>query len=90
MAEVKGLAHVGIFVDNLGKSKAFYEDILGLENSWECEFSDEDNTYTVAFMKKNGLTLELVKRKTADKRQDGITDHVAMLVDDLDGMIVKI
>lgn len=86
MAEVKGLAHAGIFVDDLARSKSFYEDVLGLKTTWECEFTEDGNTYTVAFVNKGSLTLELVKRKIGDKRADGVTDHVAMLVDDLDGM----
>jgi lactoylglutathione lyase len=87
MAGVIGLAHAGVFVDDLERSQKFYRDILGFETTWECEFSDEDNTYTVAFVSKAGVVLELVKRKHADERTDGVTDHVALLVDDLADMM---
>lgn len=90
MAEVTGLAHAGIFVDDLERSKRFYEDVLGLETTWECEFDGGGNTFTVAFMKKGTLELELVKRRIGDERADGVVDHVAMLVDDLDGMRAKL
>jgi lactoylglutathione lyase len=85
MAEVTGLAHVGIFVDDVERSKKFYNEILGLETVWQCTFDADGNTFTCAFVRKGALTLELVQRKIGENPGDGVTDHVAMLVDDIDG-----
>ncbi len=85
MAQVTGLAHVGIFVDDVERSKKFYKEILGLESVWQCTFDADGNTFTCAFVKKGSLCLELVQREIGKNPGDGMTDHVAMLVDDLDG-----
>jgi catechol 2,3-dioxygenase-like lactoylglutathione lyase family enzyme len=87
MAKITGLAHVGLFVQDLKRSQNFYEDILGFETIWECEFSDPANTYTIAIIKNGNLAIELVKRKYQGIPGDGVTDHVAMQVDDLEGMM---
>ncbi len=84
MAEVTGLAHIGIFVDDVEKSKKFYKDILGLECIEQCTFDAAGNTFTCAFVKKGSLCLELVQRKIGENPGDGVTDHVAMLVDDIE------
>lgn len=84
MAEVTGLAHIGIFVDDVEKSKKFYKDILGLECIEQCTFDADGNTFTCAFIKKGSLCIELVQRKIGENPGDGMVDHVAMMVDDVD------
>lgn len=84
MAEITGLAHVGIFVDDVEKSMGFYEDILGLERAWKCTFNADGNTFTCAFMKKGSLCLELVQRRIGKNPGNGMIDHVAMMVDDIE------
>jgi catechol 2,3-dioxygenase-like lactoylglutathione lyase family enzyme len=87
VAKVVGLSHIGIFVKDLEKSQKFYKDILGFRTIWECEFSDADNTYTIAFIQNNTIVIELVKRKIQTSLGDGVTDHVAMAVDNLEEII---
>lgn len=84
MAEVIGLAHIGIFVDDVERSKKFYSEILGLEPIWQCTFDADGNTYTCSFVQKGNLTLELVQRRIGENPGDGMTDHVAMLVDNIE------
>lgn len=90
MAQIIGLAHIGIFVKDIEKSKKFYTEILGLECINECVFEGVDNTFTIAFMKKGSLCIELVMRKYQSELGDGVIDHIAMQVDDLDAMLVKL
>ena len=80
MAEVTGLAHVGIFVDDVERSKKFYEEILGLECIEQCSFDADGNTFTCACMKKGSVCLELVQRRIGENPGDGMTDHVAYAV----------
>lgn len=84
MAEVTGLAHVGIFVDDVEKSKKFYKEILGLECIDQCKFDADGNTFTCAFVQKGSLCIELVERRIGENPGDGMVDHVAMMVDDVD------
>jgi len=90
MAEVVGLAHIGVFVKDIEVSKKFYTEVLGLEVINECVFVDETNTFTIAFIKKGTLIIELVMMKHQDERADGVVDHVTMQVDDLDGMMAQL
>ncbi len=84
MAEVTGLAHVGIFVDDVERSKKFYEEMLGLKCTWQCTFDADNNTFTCAFMAKGSLCLELVQRRIGENPGNGMVDHVAMMVDDIE------
>ena len=86
MAEVLGLAHIGIFVKDIEKSKKFYKDVLGLDCIEQCVLETDDNTFTCGFVKKGSVCLELVQRKIGENPGDGMTDHVAYAVDDLDAM----
>jgi catechol 2,3-dioxygenase-like lactoylglutathione lyase family enzyme len=90
MAKISGLAHVGIFVKDVKTSQKFYEDLLGFKTEWECEFSDPANTYTVAIIRNGDLAIELVQKKKQTPLGEGPTDHVAMLVDDIEGMIKQL
>lgn len=90
MAEVTGLAHIGIFVDDVERSKKFYKDILGLECIEQCTFDADGNTFTCAFVKKGSVCLELVQRRIGENPGDGMTDHVAYAVDNLDEIMEEL
>jgi lactoylglutathione lyase len=84
MAKVVGLAHVGIFVKDAKRSQKFYEDILGFKTICECEFSDPANTYHCIIIQNGTCSIELVQKKYQNVPGDGVTDHVAMQVDNLE------
>ncbi|WP_066686059.1 VOC family protein [Christensenella intestinihominis] len=87
MAKMEGLAHIGVFVSDLQKSKKFYEDILDFKTIWECRVKEADGTTTdVAFVQNGCLTLELVRLENLQKRTDGIVDHIAMKVEDIEAV----
>jgi len=91
MAKITGLAHVGVFVKDIKKSQKFYTEVLDFDTRWECEFSDENNTYTICIVQNGGLAIELVQMKDQDVRTgNGVVGHIAMLVDDLEGMMEKL
>lgn len=79
--DIKGIAHVGLYIKDIERSKKFYMEILGFENI--CEFlSLEGNK--VAFMKSGGLIIELIEHKVWMDRKDGLFDHIAMEVEDIE------
>ena len=88
MACIKGLAHIGLFITDVDKSKKFYEDVLDFETIWECSMDDGTK---IAFIKNGDLTLELVQfvNPKPDKG-DGWVDHVAMAVEDIENMKKKL
>ncbi|MCL2220755.1 MAG: VOC family protein [Oscillospiraceae bacterium] len=91
MAKITGLAHVGVFVKDIKRSQKFYTEVLGFKTRWECEFTEGDNTYTICIVENGNLVIELVKMKYPDERTgNGVVGHIAMLVDDLEGMIEQL
>ena len=85
MAGMVGLAHVGLFINDLERSVDFYRDILGFEVAWRCEIDEPGEKKTkVCFVRLGNLTLELVERPEKEDRQDGWVDHVAIAVEDIE------
>ncbi len=85
--EVKGVAHVGLYIKDIERSKKFYKEILGFENI--CEFiSLEENK--IAFMKSGNLIIELIQHKVWMDRKDGLFDHIAMEVEDIEDTSAKL
>lgn len=78
---VKGVAHIGLYIKDVERSKKFYTEILGFETI--CEFvSLEGNK--MAFVKSGNLIIELIQHKEWMDRKDGLFDHIAMEVEDID------
>ncbi len=85
--EVKGVAHVGLYIKDIERSKKFYKEILGFENI--CEFiSLEENK--IAFMKSGNLIIELIQHKVWMDRKDGLFDHIAMEVENIEDTSAKL
>ena len=85
--EVKGVAHVGLYIKDIERSKKFYKEILGFENI--CEFiSLEENK--IAFMKSGNLIIELIQHKVWMDRKDGLFDHNAMEVENIEDTSAKL
>ncbi len=79
--EVKGVAHIGLYIKDVERSKKFYTEVLGFETI--CEFvSLEGNR--MAFVKSGNLIIELIQHKVRMDRRDGLFDHIAMEVEDIE------
>jgi lactoylglutathione lyase len=59
--------HFAIEVKDISKSKAFYEDILGIKEHQRVNFNQE----VIIFLELDGFKLELIENK-----QTNLTDHV--------------
>ncbi len=87
MAKMEGLAHVGLFVTDIEKTKAFYGDVLDFEVVYECGVEEADGTTTkVAFIRNGNLTIEVIQTAAPQKRADGWFDHIAIAVEDIDAI----
>ncbi|GHU66465.1 lactoylglutathione lyase [Clostridia bacterium] len=85
MAKMQGLAHVGLFVNDLERSVTFYTDVLEFDVIWRCGLDEPDGTSTkIAFVKNGDLTIEIVGRAVAEERKDGWHDHIAIAVEDIE------
>ena len=84
---VRSIAHVGLYIKDIEVSKKFYTEVLGF--TCVCEFLNptEDK---IAFMKSGECVIELIQHKIRKDRRDGLFDHVAMLVDDIEDTSAKL
>ena len=85
---LQGIQHLGIFVTEINRSRAFYEQ-LGFTEKLDYEIPTEPEPVKLLFLELNGLTLELVEQggemqKQIAAREDGHIDHVALNVKDID------
>lgn len=85
--EIKGIAHVGLYIKDIERSKKFYTEILGFQNI--CEFVSLDNN-KIAFMKSGNLIIELIQHEVWMDRKDGLFDHIAMEVGNIEEISEKL
>jgi lactoylglutathione lyase len=86
MAKLEGLAHVGIFVSNINRSKKFYSEILNFQCFSECVLDDPKDRIKLAFLKSGNLTLELVEFSNPEQRTAGTVDHFAIASEDIEAV----
>ena len=77
-----GVAHYSIFVSDLAKARAFYEDFLGYEESFT--LPKPDGSVQMAFVKINDTQyLELVN---TPNKGEGQLNHLGLYTDDVEQM----
>ena len=82
--KMSGLAHVGLFIKDVEVSKKFYTEVLGFETIEEVVTPGEDGDTKVAFVKNGNLVLELVQFPKFNPVKDGLVDHFAIAVEDIE------
>jgi lactoylglutathione lyase len=83
---LRRLHHAGIYVSSLARSIAFYADVFGLCVAERLSLGDEE----IAFLTVGTSSLELIERGRTGPRATGLVDHVALEVDDLDGLLGRL
>src|SRR5260370_4412849 len=80
--KVFGVAHYSIFVSDMAKARAFYEDFLGYEVAFT--LPKADGTVQMAFLKINDLQyVELVNQPN---KGQGQLNHLGLYTDDVERM----
>ena len=80
--KILGVAHLAVFVSDLPKARAFYEDLLGFEEPFT--LPKPDGSVQIAFVKINDRQwIELFNEPSAG---EGQLNHIAIYTDDADGM----
>ena len=80
--KILGVAHMAVFVSDLAKARAFYEDLLGFEEPFT--LPKADGSVEIAFVKINDRQwIELFNRPSAG---EGQLNHIAIYTDDADRM----
>ena len=79
--KINGIAHVGLYIKDVERSRRFYTEVLGFQTI--CEFTSLEGNHMV-FIQSGNLIIELIQHKVWMDRKDGLYDHIAMLVDDIE------
>ena len=94
MGNIGNLGHIGMYVSDITRSKAFYGDILGFECFYEYDSPSDDGAGAkVAFVRNGNLILELVQfnnPKVSEGRRDGLIDHIAIAVHNVEEVQVEL
>ena len=80
---VRAYAHVGLYIKDVERSKKYYSEVLDFE--CVCEFTNETGD-RLAFMKSGETIIELIQHKVWMDRRDGLFDHIAMRVEDIEAV----
>jgi len=91
MACFKGLAHIGLFTEDIERSKSFYIDSFGFKLEDEITLDKPGNQWLkLAFISLNDMVIELLEPsdKTNVKRGNaGSVDHIAVKVENLQEIV---
>jgi lactoylglutathione lyase len=80
--KVFGVAHYSIFVSDLAKTRAFYEDFLGYEEAFT--LPKADGTVQMAFVKINDR--QYVELVNEPNKGEGQLNHLGLYTDDVERM----
>lgn len=92
MSEIKiqGLAHVGLYVNDIEQSLKFYEEKLDFKLIHEAVNIIPEGDVLVKFIQNNSCILELVQLPFSIQREDGWFDHISLAVHNLDEMMAQL
>jgi len=79
IAGLKGMRHIALKVRDIGRSKSFYQDILGMEVVWE---PDPQNVYLSSGC--DNIALHEVSQRFATGAAEQQLDHLGFLVETID------
>jgi catechol 2,3-dioxygenase-like lactoylglutathione lyase family enzyme len=79
---VLGLSHMALFVSDLKKARAFYEDFLGYQEPYVLQ--REDGSDRIVFIKINDN--QYIELFAENPKQDGHLNHIAFFTDSAQGM----
>lgn len=81
-----GLAHIGLFITDIERTKSFYTQILGFEVSHEAQLQSEEGVIKICFLSLGSLCVEAVQFPNPQKRGDGWFDHIAINVKNIEAV----
>ncbi len=94
LGKFKGLAHIGIFTDNIEKSKGFYITNFGFKLGNETRLDKPDGSWLkLSFLILNDIVIELVEPsdKTVLKKGDKESNnHLAIKVENISEVVKEL
>lgn len=86
MSNVNGLAHIGLHVSSIARSKAFYTEVLGFAVDFETVTAGGT---ALCFIKNNDCMIELIEQPDLH-HADGFFEHVALKVENIEAAVATL
>lgn len=80
----KKMEHIGIMVNDMDRSIEFYTEVVGMDLKKREKLNEEVELAFLAFAGSEDIELELVGRGTTGLSDQGIVNHLAFSVEDID------
>jgi|AntDeeMinimDraft_6_1070357.scaffolds.fasta_scaffold10891_2 lactoylglutathione lyase len=84
------VAHTAIWVSDLDETRAFYEDVLGLEYHWDFTMDDGTGNYYVGTDDGAELQFKYDTNGGGEEVSPSGVDHLALTVDDVDATFKRV
>jgi lactoylglutathione lyase len=84
------LEHIGILAKNMDESVRFYSEILGMNLVERVWLNEQVELAFLSFPGQESVQVELVGRDPSAVAEEGIVNHLALTVDDIDAVISKL
>lgn len=87
---IKKMEHVGILAADLDESIRFYTEILGMKLIERKPLNEQVDLAFLSFPGQEDAQVELIGRDPGDMAAEGLVNHLAFTVDDIDEAIEKL
>lgn len=87
---IRKLEHVGILAEDLDRSIQFYTELLGLKLVERVRLNEKAELAFLSFPGQEDVQVELIGRDPAGMPQEGLVNHLAFTVDDIEAVIGKL
>lgn len=84
------IEHIGIMTGEMDKSIQFYTDVLGMNLVERVNLNESLELAFLSFPGQEDAQIELIGRDPKDLAKEGIVNHLAFTVSDLDAVMVKL
>ena len=87
---IKGIAHVGLYVNDADKVVKFYTEKLDFQLIHECTNQCPEGPVPVKFVQNGNCVIEVVQFPFRIEKDHGYFDHISIDVDDLDAAVAEL
>lgn len=84
------LEHAGIFTERMDESIRFYTEILGMQLVERVTLNETTELAFLSFPGQESVQVELVSRPLDGFPEEGLVNHLALTVEDIDGVVAKL
>ena len=82
--------HIGVMVKNMDESIRFYTEVIGMKLDRRVALNEKVELAFLTFPGQESVELELIGRFDDSLSADGIVNHIAFTVDDIDAEVERL